>query len=89
VPLAIVGIDDPNAFHFFGFALAICAVVVTFLGITRDGFPGDRRGELVVIAVFALLVVATIVSAVVTAGHEEEHGEGEHRPEGAALVAPT
>jgi hypothetical protein len=65
-----------NAFHVLGGILAVWAVVLAALGITRPEFPGGRGGERIVIAVSVILVVAAIGSAVITsASEEEEHGE--------------
>jgi plastocyanin len=61
-------------FYIAGGALAVWAVVLAALGITRPGFPGSRAGRRGVVAASALLVVTTMTAAVATAGEE---GEGE------------
>ena len=73
-----------NAFHVMGGLLALWALVVSFLGITRENWPGDSRTERLVSAISILLVVGAISSAVITA-IVEEHEEGE---EEAALMLP-
>ena len=68
-----------NAFHVIGGLLAVWAIVVTALGLTRHDFPG--RSERLVAAISIVLVAAAIGSAIVTAAaeeHEEPEG-GEER----------
>ena len=75
-----------NAFHVCGGILANWAVVVAFLGITKEDFPGNKGLERGIEGITALLVVLAIVTAVATAGHEDEgHGRGE-QPEAAAAL---
>jgi hypothetical protein len=64
-----------NAFHVLGAILACWALLVAFLGITREEFPGES-GEKFVAAISIFLVSATITAAVVTAANEEEEHEG-------------
>jgi hypothetical protein len=71
-----------NAFHVLGGLLALWALLVAFLGITREEFPGEG-GEKVVAAISIFLVAAAISAAVVTAANEEEEHEG---GEGAAVL---
>ena len=73
-----------NAFHVIGALLALWALTVSFLGVTRENWPGDDRTERVVAAISVLLVVGAIGSAVITA-IAEDHEEGE---EEAALLLP-
>jgi hypothetical protein len=67
---AVEGEEEPSKtlFYVFGGALAIFAVLISVLGISRIGsFPrskGQRRG---VIGLAALLVLAAMASAVITA----------------------
>ena len=63
-----------NAFHLAGGLLALWAVVLAALGISRAGFPG-KGAERVVTAVSGVLVAATIVAAVVTGVAESEEKE--------------
>ena len=72
-----------NAFHVIGVLLALWAVTVSFLGITRENWPGNKRTERAVAAISVLLVLAAISSAIVTSILHEE-GEQEE----AALVSP-
>ncbi len=73
-----------NAFHVLGGLLAVWALVVSYLGITREGFPGSRSQERIVAAISILLVAGAIGSAIYTGATEEE--EEEHEGEAAALV---
>ena len=67
-----------NAFHVIGALLALWALTVSFLGITRENWPGDNRTERGVAAISVLLVVGAIGSAIVTSiMHDEENGEEE------------
>ena len=63
-----------NAFHFFGGALAIWAVLVTVLGLTREGFPASRTSERLVTAISLLLALAAISSAVISSATEKDKG---------------
>lgn len=75
-----------NAFHVLGGLLAIWALVVSFLGVTREGFPGSKRSERLVGAISIVLVLLAISAGIITsATEEEEEGEG---GEEAALVLP-
>jgi hypothetical protein len=66
-----------TVFMIFGIALAVTAVVVSFIGLRTKDFPG--RGGLIGLLVFAvLLVVGTATFAVklsVEEQEEREHGE--------------
>jgi plastocyanin len=72
LPLAATHI---TAFHVLGALLALWAVVLTALGVTREDFPGKGSGQTVVMAISALLVAGTIGSAIVTAKDEPKGGE--------------
>jgi hypothetical protein len=75
-----------NAFHVCGALLAVWALVVSFLGITRENFPGSTGAARAVGAVSIVLTVLAIGTAVYTgATEEEEHPEGGDE---AALVRP-
>jgi hypothetical protein len=69
-----------NAFHVLGAVFAIWAVVVAFLGITRNDFPGGKGAERLVAAISVVLFLAAVGSAIVTAATEED--EAEHPTEG-------
>jgi hypothetical protein len=74
-----------NAYHVCGVLFAVWAVIVSFLGITREDFPGNAARLVGLVSV--LLALATIGSAVYTGITEEEEEEGgEHE---AALVLPS
>lgn len=81
VPLAF---RDVNAFHVMGGVLAVWALLVSFLGVTRENFPATKNAERLVAAISVVLVAAAIGAAVITGANEEdEEGGGE-----AALVLP-
>ena len=67
-------------FYISGGALAGWAVLVAFLGITRDGFPSSKATETLVAAISVVLVAAAIGAAIVTGGNESDEegvaGEG-------------
>jgi hypothetical protein len=65
-----------NAFHVCGGLFAVWAVIVAFLGITREGFPGSIGAERAVGTVSAILAVAAIGTAIYTSATEEEEEEG-------------
>ena len=67
-----------NAFHVAGGLLAIYAVVLTALGLTREDFPGER-GARIVAVVSALFVLATIAAALITSANESESSEQDER----------
>jgi hypothetical protein len=54
-------------YYVAGAALAAFAVVISLIGISRhETFPGSKGAERLVIALAAVLVVATMASAVLT-----------------------
>jgi hypothetical protein len=64
-----------NAFHVCGALLAVWAVLVSYLGITHENFPGSA--ERLVGAISVLLVLAAIGSAIyIGATEEEDEGHG-------------
>jgi len=75
-----------NAFHVVGGLLAVWAVIVSYLGITREGFPNTNLSERVVSIVSVVLVIGAIGTAAYTGAneHHEEKPEGEET----ALVVP-
>jgi heme A synthase len=73
-----------NAFHVLGGLLALWALVVSFLGITRENFPATRGTERIVTAISIVLVILAIASAALTSAAE---GEEEPEEEAAALVS--
>lgn len=70
-----------NAFHVVGALLAVWALVLSFLGITREGFPKSALAERVVMAISILLVVGAIGTAVYTGATEG----GKETPESVQL----
>ena len=74
-----------NAFHVLGSLAAIWALLVSFLGITRENFPSTGGQERIVGAISVILVAGAIGSAIYT-GATEEHEEDEGHGEEAALV---
>jgi len=72
-----------NAFHVVGGLLAIWAVLVSFLGITRAGFPNTKLAERLVTVVSVVLVFAAIATAVYTGATE-----GEKENEETVLLSP-
>ena len=69
-----------NAFHVLGGILALWALLVAFLGITRREFPGMGGRERIVGAISVTLALAAVSAAVITAANEEEEGESEAAP---------
>ena len=80
-----------NAFHVMGGLLAVWALLVSFLGVTRENFPTSKGAERAVMAISIVLFACAVGSAVLTA--VEEHNEKEHEEkEGGAehgLVLPV
>jgi plastocyanin len=64
-----------NAFHVVGALFAIWAVLVAYLGITREGFPRGRREATAVGTVSVLLAMGAIGSAIAVGALEEKEGE--------------
>lgn len=64
-----------NAFHVCGILLAVWALTVSFLGITREGFPGSAGAARAVGAISVLLAMAAIGTAIYTSATEEEESE--------------
>jgi hypothetical protein len=67
--------DNGTVFYVLGPLLAISAVVISFIGLRFEGFPG-RFAPLVFIW-FAVLVGATTTFAVLHSKDEETHREQE------------
>ena len=77
---------DVNAFHVLGGLLAVWALLVSFLGVTRENFPATKSAERLVAFISIALVAGAIGSAIITGAHEK--GEHEEGGEEAALVLP-
>jgi plastocyanin len=69
-------------FYVAGGALALWAVGLAAMGITRPGFPGTSSRARAVMAASAALVVTTMTAAVLTGGDE-----GQEEPAAAALTS--
>jgi hypothetical protein len=67
-----------NAYHVFGVLFAAWAVIVSFLGITRENFPGTPGATRLVGIVSVLLAAATIGSAIYTGATEDDDEGGGH-----------
>ncbi len=52
-----------GAFYIMGGLLAAWALLVSFLGVTRENFPGTRGGERAVVAISVVLTLAAIGAA--------------------------
>jgi predicted membrane channel-forming protein YqfA (hemolysin III family) len=63
-----------NVFHVFGGLLALWALVVSFLGITRENFPGSDRVMRLLFAISVLLVALAIASAIYNGATEKPSG---------------
>lgn len=74
-----------NAFHVCGIILAAWALLVSFLGITREGFPASPGAARATGAISVLLAAAAIFSGIYTAATEEEEEGGDDE---SALVLP-
>lgn len=77
-----------EVFYIVGGVLAGWAVLVSFLGITRSGFPGSATAERAVALISAVLVIGAVGAAIVGAINESEHQEDEGAEHEAALVLP-
>ncbi len=82
----VIASSGLNAFHVIGGLTAVWALVVSFVGIKREGFPATRRSEIVVALVSITMFVLAVGSAIYTSLHEEEEGEDPAGP--TALVPP-
>jgi hypothetical protein len=66
-----------NAFHVCGALFAAWALIVSFLGITRDNFPASAGAERTVGAISVILAAAAIATAIYTSATEEHESGGE------------
>jgi hypothetical protein len=74
-----------NAFHVCGIILALWALVVTFIGVTRESFPATDGAARAVGAISIVLTIAAIGSGLYTSATEESEGGEE---EESALLLP-
>jgi hypothetical protein len=75
-----------NAFQVCGIILAVWALVVTFIGVTRESFPATDGAARAVGAISIVLTIVAIGSGIYTAATEEEEEGGD--AEESALVLP-
>jgi hypothetical protein len=59
--------SSKTAFYILGGVLALWAVILAGLGLSRPGFPGSERGARGVIGLTVVMVVLAIGAAIVTA----------------------
>jgi hypothetical protein len=79
-PLCLsLGCRPVNAFHVCGALFAIWALVVSFLGITRERFPSTDGAARAVGLISAVLCLAAIGTAIYTSATEEEEGGEEEQ----------
>ena len=66
--LSVLAVAEPSKVAWFiaGGVLAAWAVILSAIGLTRPDFPGNGRGEGLVILVSVVLVIAAMTSAVAT-----------------------
>jgi plastocyanin len=74
-PVLVLASTTITAFHVLGGLLALWAVVVTALGVTRPDFPGKGSGQRIVMAISVVLVAGAVASAILTAQDEPKGGE--------------
>jgi hypothetical protein len=67
-----------NAFHVCGVLFAVWALIISFLGITRESFPGSEGAARLLGLVSVVLCLATIATAIYTSATAEHGGEEEH-----------
>jgi len=67
-----------NAFHVVGGLLAAWALLVSFLGITRENWPTSKVAERAVIIISLILFISAVSSAVLVGLSEEKEKEKEH-----------
>ena len=73
-----------NAFEVVGPILIVWAILVGFLGITRENFPGTDGAAKIVGAISVILVALAIGAAIYTGATEKKKGEEAAAP--SALV---
>jgi hypothetical protein len=74
-----------NAFHVCGGILAAWALILSFIGITREDFPASATTARVAGAISVVLVAAAIFSAIYV-GATEEKDEGQSGENTGALL---
>jgi plastocyanin len=66
-----------DLFYVFGIALTVAALIVSFVGLRSERFPGSRGLLAAVVAFMGALVVASCAFAVALAREESKHREEE------------
>jgi hypothetical protein len=66
-----------EGFYFAGGALAVWALIVSFLGIVREDFPATKNAARLVGAISVVLVIGAIGSAIYLSATEEHEAGGE------------
>jgi hypothetical protein len=74
-----------NAFHVCGGMLAAWALILSFIGITRENFPGSAATARLCGAISIVLVAAAIFSAIYV-GATEKKDEGKSGENTGALL---
>ena len=80
---------DVTAFYIAGGILAGWALLVSFLGVTRENFPASKGAERAVAFISVVLVIGAVGAAVIGSAVEEDDEEELERSEEAALVLAT
>ena len=78
---------DVSAFYICGGILAGWALLVSFLGVTRENFPASRGAERAVAFISVVLVLGAIGAAVISSAIEEDDEEELERQEAALVLA--
>ena len=73
--MTLLAAQEITAFTFVGGLLALWALVVTALGVTREDFPGKGSGQKIVMAISGLLVAGAIGTAIATSKNAPKGGE--------------
>lgn len=73
--MTLLAAQEFTAFHAVGIMLAVWALIVTALGVTRPDFPGKGRGQAIVMAISGLLVAGAIGTAIATSKNAPKGGE--------------
>src|SRR5690349_14751954 len=66
----VLATTSKTPFYIAGGLLAVWAVVVSAIGISRPDFPGSSGARAVTMGISVVLVVATMASAILTATFE-------------------
>lgn len=74
-----------NAFHVVGGLTAVWALLVSFIGIKREGFPATRRSEIAVAVISITMFAGAVGTAIYTAIQEEDQGKNPEGPTALAL----